>query len=70
MLGSGFGGFNCDNTKFGEPACWLMSHGHGFSAFVVRLPAHDENVIVFGNVDTQASEQIGTAMTAIASRER
>ena len=70
MLDSGFGGFNFDALRFGQPAYWLTSHGHGFSAFVARLPAHDDTVIIFGNADTQASEQIGTAMTAIASRER
>lgn len=70
MLAAGYGELIADSRKFGEPAYWQASRGYGFSSFVARLPARGVTVILFGNTDSDAAEQIGTALAFIAVRER
>jgi CubicO group peptidase (beta-lactamase class C family) len=62
----GFGWFRRTSTRFGEFAYYMNGRSPGFASFVLFLPREDLTVVVFSNIYSSVTSDIGNDIAAIA----
>lgn len=62
----GYGWFRSENEEFRAPMYYMNGHSPGFASYVLHIPREALTVIVFSNIYSSASSDIGDGLARIA----